>query len=270
MTTSIKSAIFIDLASLQAFTAVRGTPIDLSRLRERLTGDSALLRAAAYGIDHDGQPVPFVDTASMSGKGYKVVTKKLRRRDDGTLHASVHVDLTADALDLAPHIDRLTLVTTDPDFVPLIEALQRRGVRVQVVANGHDRDQALCAAADEALALDHLLSDVARSEGPRRDRRRPMSPRAAPRETARAPVPERPDERPSHQPRAPRVPVPERPDERPSHQPRAPRVPVPERPDERPSHQPQAPKERPRQNHLSTLPEERLSGRAARRAGDDS
>ena len=121
MTTSNKSAILIDLASLQAVVAARSAQIDFRRLRDRLTGDATLVRATAYGIEHDGQPVPLVESGMMSGAGYKVVTKGLRRRDDGTLHASVHVEMTVDALDLTPHVDRLTLVTTDPDFVPLIE-----------------------------------------------------------------------------------------------------------------------------------------------------
>ncbi len=204
MAAANKSAVLIDLSSLQALAANGGGQIDFQQLRDKLTGDTTLVRATAYGTEHEGQPSPFLDFGSLSRSGYKLVTKRLRRRDDGTLYASVHVEMTVDALDLTPYIDRLTLVTTDPDFVPLIEAVQRRGVRVQVVASGAGRSQPLAAAADETLELDDLLSDVVRHERSRRDRRRPTPPRAAPGETARARVPDRPDEEP--RPRRPAPP----------------------------------------------------------------
>ncbi|MCY4111229.1 MAG: NYN domain-containing protein, partial [Chloroflexi bacterium] len=222
------------------------------------------LRHRARGPAH-----PHLDLGSLSRAGYKLVTKRLRRRDDGTLYASVHVEMTVDALDLTPYIDRLTLVTTDPDFVPLIEAVQRRGVRVQVVASGAGRSQPLAAAADETLELDDLLSDVVRRERPRRDRRRPTPPRAAPGETARARVPDRPDE----EPRSRRVPPrpPDRPDEEP--RPRRAAPPPPPPPPESPPPPPPTAAPEPaaatpaadppkRRERLTALPGERLSGRA--------
>ena len=248
MAAANKSAVLIDLASLQALAANGGGVIDFQQLRDRLTGDSALVRATAYGTEHEGQPSPHLDLGGLSRAGYKLVTKRLRRRDDGTLYASVHVEMTVDALDLTPYIDRLTLVTTDPDFVPLIEAVQRRGVRVQVVASGAGRSQRLAAAADETLELDELLSDVVRRERSRRDRRRPTPPRAAPGETARARVPDRPDEEPRPRRAAPP----------PRKSPPAP-PPAPE-PEPAPSPPPAAPP--PRRERLTALPGERLSGRA--------
>ena len=259
MAAANKSAVLIDLASLQALAANGGGQIDFQQLRDKLTGDSTLVRATAYGTEHEGQPTPLLDLGGLSRAGYKLVTKRLRRRDDGTLYASVHVEMTVDALDLTPYIDRLTLVTTDPDFVPLIEAVQRRGVRVQVVASGAGRSQPLAAAADETLELDDLLSGVLRHERSRRDRRRPTPPRAAPGETARARVPDRPDEPP--RPRRPARPPRESP-------PTPPPAPVPEpakpEPPEPAPSQPPAPSP-PRRERLTALPGERLSGRAGPR-----
>ncbi len=254
MAATNKSAVLIDLASLQALAANGGGQIDFQQLRDKLTGDATLVRATAYGTEHEGQPTPMLDLGGLSQAGYKLVTKRLRRRDDGTLYASVHVEMTVDALDLAPYIDRLTLVTTDPDFVPLIEAVQRRGVRVQVVASGAGRSQPLAAAADETLELDDLLSDVVRRERPRRDRRRPTPPRAAPGETARARVPDRPDEPPPPRRRAPPPPPP----------PKAPDTPpATAAPEPAPPQPAAAPP--PRRERLTALPGERLSGRAGTR-----
>ena len=275
MAAANKSAVLIDLASLQALAANGGGTIDFQQLRDRLTGDATLVRATAYGTEHEGQPSPLLDLGGLSRAGYKLVAKRLRRRDDGTLYASVHVEMTVDALDLTPYIDRLTLVTTDPDFVPLIEAVQRRGVRVQVVASGAGRSQPLAAAADETLELDDLLSDVVRRERPRRDRRRPTPPRAAPGETARARVPDRPDEEPRPRRAAPgetaRARVPDRPDEEPRPRRAAPRPPK-SPPTPPPTAEPEPARPKPaadpptRRERLTALPGERLSGRAGPRS----
>jgi uncharacterized LabA/DUF88 family protein len=42
------------------------------------------------------------------------------------------VELCVDALELAPHIDHAVIFSGDGDFKPLVEALQRKGVRVSV------------------------------------------------------------------------------------------------------------------------------------------
>ena len=265
-----KSAVLIDLSSLQAIAANGGGQIDFQLLRDRLTDDTSLVRATAYGTEHDGQPTPLLDLAGMSRAGYKLVTKRLRRRDDGTLYASVHVEMTVDALELTPYIDRLTLVTTDPDFVPLIEAVQRRGVRVQVVASAAGSSQPLAAAADETLELDALLADVVQRERPRRDGRRPTARRAAPGETARAPVPDRPDE--DTLPRRAAPPRPRKPPPAPAPAPAPEPTPTPE-PAPKPAPEPVAPQppDPPaRRERLAALPGERLSGRAGRQPDDPS
>jgi uncharacterized LabA/DUF88 family protein len=44
------------------------------------------------------------------------------------------IELAVDAMELAEHIDEIVLFSGDGDFRSLVEALQRRGVRVTVVS----------------------------------------------------------------------------------------------------------------------------------------
>jgi uncharacterized LabA/DUF88 family protein len=44
------------------------------------------------------------------------------------------IELTVDAMELAPHIDHMVLFSGDGDFRPLLESMQRQGVRVSVVS----------------------------------------------------------------------------------------------------------------------------------------
>ena len=44
------------------------------------------------------------------------------------------VEIAVDAMELAPHVDHVVLFSGDGDFRPLVEGLQRQGVRVSVVS----------------------------------------------------------------------------------------------------------------------------------------
>ena len=44
------------------------------------------------------------------------------------------IELTVDAIELAPHVDHIVLFSGDGDFRPMVESLQRQGVRVSVVS----------------------------------------------------------------------------------------------------------------------------------------
>jgi uncharacterized LabA/DUF88 family protein len=44
------------------------------------------------------------------------------------------IELAVDALELAGHVDQIVLFSGDGDFRSLVEAVQRRGVRVTVVS----------------------------------------------------------------------------------------------------------------------------------------
>ena len=44
------------------------------------------------------------------------------------------IELAVDAIEMAPHVDEIVLFSGDGDFRSLVEALQRRGLRVTIVS----------------------------------------------------------------------------------------------------------------------------------------
>jgi uncharacterized LabA/DUF88 family protein len=70
--------------------------------------------------------------------GYKVVQRRIRPavddNGDRCARAGTALELAVDALHAAESLDRVLLVTGDEDQVPLVRAMQARGVRVEVVA----------------------------------------------------------------------------------------------------------------------------------------
>ncbi len=164
-----RGALFVDLASLDVMTGHHGVRVAYGRLREQLTQSRRLVRAAAYGVRDDDRPDTEQRLGRLAAEGFKVIAKPLRLRADGVRRASLGVDIAVDALELAPHVDALSLLTTDADLAVLIEAVQRRGVRVELVTSRELAPPALVEAADDVTEFASVL-DAVRSEGPgRRD-----------------------------------------------------------------------------------------------------
>lgn len=76
------------------------------------------------------------------------------------------IELAVDAMELAPHIDHMVLFSGDGDFRSLVEAVQRRGVRVTVVSTVSCRPPMLAdelrRQCDQFTDLIELKSKIAR------------------------------------------------------------------------------------------------------------
>jgi uncharacterized LabA/DUF88 family protein len=71
--------------------------------------------------------------------GYTVITKATKEFIDASgrrkMKGNMDIELTVDAMELAAHVDQIVLFSGDGDFRSLVEAVQRRGVRVTVVSS---------------------------------------------------------------------------------------------------------------------------------------
>ena len=67
----------------------------------------------------------------MVAKPAKEITDSQGRR---RVKGNMDIELTVDAMELSPHVDHVVLISLDGDFRPLVESLQRQGVRVSVVS----------------------------------------------------------------------------------------------------------------------------------------
>ncbi len=87
---------------------------------------------------------------------------------------NMDIELAIDALELAPYMDHMVLFSGDGDFRSLIEALQRRGVRVSVVSTISTQPpmvaDELRRQADEFVDLVHLIPKIGRDPAERPER----------------------------------------------------------------------------------------------------
>jgi uncharacterized LabA/DUF88 family protein len=135
---SSRIALFIDGANLHATSRTLGFDIDYKRLLAEFGSRGVVLRAFYYSaMDPELSSLrPLLDWLDYNG--YTVVTRSSREAVDAgggrKVKGNLEVDLAVDAMELAAGIDEMILFSGDGDFRSLIEAVQRRGVRVTVVS----------------------------------------------------------------------------------------------------------------------------------------
>jgi uncharacterized LabA/DUF88 family protein len=135
-----KIAVFIDGANLYATAKTLGFDIDYRRLLKEFQTRGTHLRAFYYTAIIEDQEFssirPLIDWLDYNG--YTVVTKATKEFIDASgrrkVKGNMDIELAIDAMDLAEHIDQMVLFSGDGDFRSLVEAVQRRGVRVTVVS----------------------------------------------------------------------------------------------------------------------------------------
>ncbi len=134
-------AIFIDGRNLYATAKALGFDIDYKRLLKEFQTRGTLLRAFYYTAiveDQDYSSIrPLIDWLDYNG--YTVITKATKEFIDASgrrkMKGNMDIELTVDAMELAAHVDQIVLFSGDGDFRSLVEAVQRRGVRVTVVSS---------------------------------------------------------------------------------------------------------------------------------------
>jgi uncharacterized LabA/DUF88 family protein len=133
-------ALMIDGANLYQAARALGFDIDYRLLLETFSGCGRLVRACYYTAlldDQEYSPIrPLVDWLDYNG--YTVVTKPLKEFTDASgrrkFKGNMDIELAIDAMEMASYLDHVVLFSGDGDFRSLVEAVQRRGVRVTVVS----------------------------------------------------------------------------------------------------------------------------------------
>ena len=76
------------------------------------------------------------------------------------------IELTVDAIELAPHVDHIVLFSGDGDFQPMVKAIQRQGVRVSVVSTNRSEPSLIAdelrRQCDDFIELDVLRDKIER------------------------------------------------------------------------------------------------------------
>jgi uncharacterized LabA/DUF88 family protein len=170
-------SVFIDGANLYQTAKALGYDVDYRRLLEVFASSGRLLRAYYYTALLDEQeysPIrPLVDWLDYNG--YTMVTKPLKEFSQGAgrrkFKGNMDVEMTVDAMEIAGSVEHIVLMTGDGDFRRLIDALQRKGVKVSVVSTIKTQPPMIAdelrRQADFFIELSDLTEYIARAHTPR-------------------------------------------------------------------------------------------------------
>lgn len=152
--------VFVDVPNV-IYGAERGERmINMGKLLDLLSEGRDLVRATAYSpvSDDPGEPIErqkFV--APFVPHEYRIVTKPLKRFADGSIKGNFDVEMAVDMVTMAERLDVICLVSGDADFSRVVEVLQGRGVRVEVVAFENSTSAEMRAIADHYIDLSSVV-----------------------------------------------------------------------------------------------------------------
>jgi len=192
-------ALFIDGANLHAAARALGFDIDYKRLLRHFQEQCRLIRAFYYTAlieDQEYSPLrPLVDWLDYNG--FTMVTKPTKEFTDAMgrrkIKGNMDIELAIDVLEMSAHLDHVVLFSGDGDFRRLVEAVQRRGVRVSVVSTVKSQPpmvaDELRRQADLFVELEELSPLIARQHTPRQQGPAPQNNHQSPAPAAPPPAP---------------------------------------------------------------------------------
>lgn len=177
--------LFIDGANLYSAARALDFDIDYRKLLEEFKKRGRLVRANYYTAlleSDDYTPIrPLVDWLNYNG--FSIVTKAARECTDENgrrrIKGDMDVEIAVDVMEAAGYLDHIILFSGDGDFRKVVEAVQRRGVRVSVVSTL--KSQPPMIADDLRRQADNFieLAELGRLVGRERRAREDFTPAAA-------------------------------------------------------------------------------------------
>jgi len=155
--------VFVDVPNVIYAAERIGYTVDFGKMLALLTRNRELVRASAYAPVSD-DPQMRLETqkfvAPFVNRGYRIITKPLKRFADGTMKGNFDVELAMDVLTMADRLDVVCLVSGDGDFHRLVEMVASKGVRVEIIAFSASTSAELRTSGDEYIDLGLHLREI--------------------------------------------------------------------------------------------------------------
>ncbi len=168
-------ALFIDGSNFYAAAKSLDFDIDYKRLLKFFSSQGHLVRAFYFTAlleDQEYSPIrPLVDWLDYNG--YTMVTKPAKEFTDSAgrkkIKGNMDIEIAVDMIEMAGSIDHAVLFSGDGDFRRVVEAVQRKGLRVSVVSTMQSKPPMIAdelrRQADVFIELVDIIDDIQRAPG---------------------------------------------------------------------------------------------------------
>jgi len=147
--------VFVDVQNLYySARALHSAKVNFKEILKEVVNGRKLVRAIAYAV-RAGEKDEEQFHKALDGIGFEVKLKDLQIFYGGNKKADWDVGIAIDAIELAPKLDVVVLISGDGDYIPLVEHLKRAlGCRVEIAAFGRSCSSKLKDHGDDFLDLD--------------------------------------------------------------------------------------------------------------------
>jgi|SRR3989344_8904990 len=147
--------VFVDVQNMYySAKNLYGSKVNFKEILRKAVSGRKLVRAIAYAVRAQMKDEETFYKA-LENIGFEVKLKELQIYASGLKKADWDVGLAMDALEMAPKLDVVILVSGDGDFIPLVHHLQKAlGCKVEVIAFGKSCNSKLIDEADSFTDLD--------------------------------------------------------------------------------------------------------------------
>jgi uncharacterized LabA/DUF88 family protein len=149
------TAIFVDQENLYHCAKEKGMDIDLNKILSLVADRSARVNTHLYA----GRTPYLSNQRQLQGyrsEGYRVITKDITQRPDGSWTANLDGEMARDMHSLSGEYENYILMSGDGDFVATVMAVQLQGVEVTVVGFRSNTSRKLIQVADRFVDLEFV------------------------------------------------------------------------------------------------------------------
>jgi len=157
-----RAGMFVDAPNIVYAAENARVNIDYGRMLDFLGRGREMVHAIVYAPVTEDTGYRFENqrfVAPFMNNGYKLVTKPLKRFPDGTAKGNFDIELAIDIVTMSQRLDVVILISGDSDFSRLVELIQSRGVRVEVVAFASNVSWELVQMADVFVDVGQYLDE---------------------------------------------------------------------------------------------------------------
>ncbi len=147
--------VFVDVQNLYySAKNLYNTKVNFREILKTAVGTRKLIRAISYVIKADVKDESNFFEA-LENIGFEVKSKDLQIFIGGAKKGDWDIGIAMDAIELAPKLDTIVLISGDGDFLPLLQHLKSAlGCRVEVMAFGKTSSKKLIEEADSFTDMD--------------------------------------------------------------------------------------------------------------------
>jgi uncharacterized LabA/DUF88 family protein len=153
--------VFVDVQNVQETFERQGREVRYDALQQNIIATSKMdkydFKFVAFVPFRAGDERRQRLIDALSFQGYRVVSKPVRERLDGSVKANMDIEITLEILSMSPNLEEIVLVSGDGDFVALVDWLSKLGKRVVIIGLGKGSTSVeLIRACDEYMNLEEL------------------------------------------------------------------------------------------------------------------